>query len=85
MFTGGPTESTSNHQSNGPNGHTGGVTDTSTAGGGIFVTGTSGPVVTPDYSSGSWRHTVILVERRTSPGQDLFIRGGIDHKHMTGM
>ncbi|XP_012936358.1 alpha-amylase [Aplysia californica] len=29
----------------------------------------------------NFKRTVILVDRRTNPGQDLFIRGGIDHGH----
>ncbi|XP_041359720.1 alpha-amylase-like [Gigantopelta aegis] len=32
----------------------------------------------------SFTHTVILVEKQTAPGQDLFIRGGIDHNNMSG-
>ncbi|XP_052766593.1 alpha-amylase-like [Mya arenaria] len=33
---------------------------------------------------GGWSRTVIMVEKQTNPGQDLFIRGGLDHSRNTG-
>jgi alpha-amylase len=30
---------------------------------------------------GQWRRTVVLIQAETVPGQDLFVRGGIDHDH----
>ncbi|XP_076446342.1 uncharacterized protein LOC143283850 [Babylonia areolata] len=46
---------------------------------------TEGPEgTTVDYGNSSWRRTVILVERHTNPGQNLFIRGGIGHDHRQG-
>ena len=53
-------------------------------GGGATNGDTSGPQTTVDYGSAPWRRTVILIEKRTSPGQDLFIRGGIGHEHRPG-
>ncbi|XP_071087740.1 alpha-amylase-like [Haliotis cracherodii] len=45
---------------------------------------TAAPLVTPDNNTGSWKRTIILVQRRTNPGQDVFLRGGIDHSHVNG-
>ncbi|KAH9519300.1 Alpha-amylase A type-1/2 [Bulinus truncatus] len=51
---------------------------------------TSSPVSTdtvpPYIPSGSedFKRTVILIERQTNPGQDLFIRGGIDYARRAG-
>ena len=46
---------------------------------------TSGPqATTVDYGNSAWRRTAILIEKRTSPGQDLFIRGGIGHDQRPG-
>ncbi|XP_067663291.1 alpha-amylase-like [Haliotis asinina] len=72
IIVGGPTGSTGGGNTGGGNtggGNTGGMTQAP---------------VTPDYSTGGWKHTVLLIQRQTIPGQDLFIRGGIDHAHMTG-
>ncbi len=30
---------------------------------------------------GQWRRTVVLIQAETVPGQDMFMRGGIDHDH----
>ena len=34
----------------------------------------------PAEAEGDWRRTVVFVRGETSPGQDLFARGGIDHE-----
>ena len=44
----------------------------------------SGQQTATDYGSDTWRRTVILMERQTSRGQDLFMRGGVDHSHSPG-
>lgn len=41
------------------------------------VGATADPKNTVDSGTSRWRRTVILIEQRTDPGQDLFIRGGI--------
>ncbi|CAL1526033.1 unnamed protein product [Lymnaea stagnalis] len=38
----------------------------------------------PTPSGPNWQRTVILVEKQTSPGQDLFLRGGLESSHTTG-
>ena len=38
---------------------------------------TADPQNTVDSGTSRWRRTVILIEQRKDPGQDLFIRGGI--------
>lgn len=60
------------HSGNG-NGGTGSGTGTGTT-----VSTTNGPVPK------GFHRTVILFEGRTSNGQDLFIRGGIDESHRQG-
>ena len=37
-----------------------------------------------DNRNSSWQRTVILIEKRTNPGEDLFIRGGIGHAKRAG-
>jgi alpha-amylase len=32
-------------------------------------------------SGGDWRRTVVLIRGETIPGQDMFVRGGIDHDY----
>ncbi len=34
-----------------------------------------------DPSAGDWRRTLVFIRGETQPGQDLFVRGGIDHGH----
>lgn len=55
----------------------------SSSGGGTQPADTtpSGPLPT---APAGWARTVVLMERQTSVGQDLFIRGGLDHKSHTG-
>nr|AAO17927.2 alpha-amylase [Corbicula fluminea] len=55
----------------------------SSSGGGTQPADTtpSGPLPT---APAGWSRTVVLMERQTSVGQDLFIRGGLDHKTHTG-
>ena len=35
----------------------------------------------PERVAGDWRRTVVFIQGETEPGQDLFVRGGIDHAH----
>jgi alpha-amylase len=35
----------------------------------------------PEPLAGDWRRTLIFIRGETQPGQDLFVRGGIDHGH----
>lgn len=35
--------------------------------------------ITKEVSSGNWQRTVVFIEGQTQTGQDMFIRGGIDH------
>lgn len=44
-----------------------------------FNTGT-----TETSGNSTWARTVILIERNTKDGEDLFIDGGIDHAHRQG-
>ncbi len=46
------------------------------ASGNGYAVWTRGPIVDPEED---WQRTVILVYGETDPGQDMFIRGGIDH------
>tara|TARA_R110001592_G_scaffold160851_1_gene393172 strand:- start:169 stop:2184 length:2016 start_codon:yes stop_codon:yes gene_type:complete len=39
---------------------------------------TNGVVITP---TGDWQRTVIFIQAQTQSGQDMFIRGGIDHDY----
>lgn len=39
----------------------------------------TGPTPKPD-----WRRTVIFIKKQTSPGEDLFVRGGVDHIRFPG-
>ncbi|XP_055893860.1 alpha-amylase-like [Biomphalaria glabrata] len=41
------------------------------------------PPYTPSGSQ-NFKRTVIMIEKQTNPGQDLFIRGGIDYAHRAG-
>ncbi|CAG5126335.1 unnamed protein product, partial [Candidula unifasciata] len=61
----------------------------------VVTTGTQGPNVNPvtqgptqapwtPSGSADYVRTVILIQKQTNPGQDLFIRGGIDTSHRTG-
>nr|APU94147.1 alpha-amylase [Sinonovacula constricta] len=65
----------------------------STGGGGSSTGGTSGgsvtqapqqPVGTAPPAPAGWSRTVIMIEKQTQPGQDLFIRGGLDHNRHSG-
>ncbi|XP_078323364.1 alpha-amylase-like [Crassostrea virginica] len=69
----------------GPSGPTG------ISGGGSSGTGSQSVTSAPTQPAPSvgpapegWARTVIMIERQTNPGQDLFIRGGIDHSHRQG-
>lgn len=62
------------------------ITDTS-----FFTQNMTSPItsVTPimtttESTETQMQRTVILMERRTNDGEDLFIRGGIDHQHHPG-
>ncbi|KAJ8298305.1 hypothetical protein KUTeg_024836, partial [Tegillarca granosa] len=46
--------------------------------------GTTLPPATLGPAPTGWSRTVILIEKHTQTGQDLFIRGGIDHAHRQG-
>ena len=46
------------------------------ASGNGYAVWTRGTVISPEED---WQRTVILVFGETNPGQDMFIRGGIDH------
>ncbi|XP_050415125.2 alpha-amylase [Patella vulgata] len=48
------------------------------------VTQTDAPVTMPPVDTSGFQRTIIFLEKPTSPGQDVFIRGGIDHTHLTG-
>ncbi|XP_069131143.1 alpha-amylase-like [Argopecten irradians] len=71
-----------------------GPTETHGSSGGSSGTGTgsevtSGPAVTSaPVTQGpaptGWARTIIMVQAQTSTGQDVFIRGGIDHGHRQG-
>lgn len=70
----------------GPSGPTG------ISGGGSSGTGSQSVTSAPTQPAPSvgpapegWARTVIMIERQTNPGQDLFIRGGIDHSHRQGI
>ncbi|CAG2253198.1 AMY [Mytilus edulis] len=65
---------TSNTNSSG----TGSGTGSGSGGGSGIVSPTNGPVPK------GFHRTIILFEGRTAPGQDLFIRGGIDEGHRQG-
>ncbi len=41
-------------------------------------------VVTVQEEISHWRRTVIFIYGRTNPGQDMFIRGGLDHAYANG-
>jgi len=41
-------------------------------------------VVCPSEMRTGWHRTVILMEKETTPGQDLFVQGGISEYHRTG-
>ncbi|KAH9509920.1 Alpha-amylase A type-1/2 [Bulinus truncatus] len=46
---------------------------------------TPGNITEPTTPPGpDWHRTVILVEKQTNPGQDVFIRGGIDRSRISG-
>ena len=51
---------------------------------------TSGPTTTPGPTTPrpspgeGYQRTVVFVEKQTNPGQDLFIRGGINHDRRQG-
>ncbi|XP_012937880.2 alpha-amylase [Aplysia californica] len=58
------------------------VSDNSTQG--VNIT-TEAPSSTSQPSTGGkYVRTIIMMEKQTMPGQDVFIRGGIDHAHRTG-
>ncbi|XP_005089737.2 alpha-amylase [Aplysia californica] len=50
-------------------------------------TNTQAPGTLPPYhppADGKFVRTIIMMQKQTVSGQDLFIRGGIDHKHRSG-
>ena len=49
----------------------------------VHVTG-SVPINTGPPPAG-FKRTVIIIEKRTHVGEDLFIRGGLDHNSHTGL
>ena len=71
VFEGGP----SNSSSGGSGGSGGGPVVTATP---TVYTGPTIPV------PAGYARTVIIIEKQTLPGQDLFIRGGLDHATHTG-
>ncbi|PAA52154.1 hypothetical protein BOX15_Mlig014993g1 [Macrostomum lignano] len=50
------------------------------------TTTTPGPTQPPRTNSPDreWRRTVVLVRKATAPGQNLFLRGGVDHERCNG-
>ena len=57
-------------------------TGSSGTGGGPVVT--AAPTVYTGPVPAGYARTVIIIEKQTLPGQDLFIRGGLDHATHTG-
>ncbi|GAA5219019.1 glucan 1,4-alpha-maltotetraohydrolase domain-containing protein [Corallincola platygyrae] len=47
----------------------------------VTASGTDWAIWTKGDQPGDWQRTVILVEGQTESGQDMFIRGGIDHTY----
>lgn len=39
----------------------------------------------PTTAPAGWARTVILIQKQTAVGQDLFIRGGLDHSRHPGI
>lgn len=70
----------------GPTGSTGSFGGGSSGSGSQSVTSVPAtPVPSVGPAPEGWARTVIMIERQTMPGQDLFIRGGIDHNHRQGI
>lgn len=49
------------------------------------ATSTDEVVVTVQEEISQWRRTVVFIYGKTNPGQDMFIRGGLDHAYANGV
>lgn len=50
----------------------------------IYTSTTFNTGTTETSGNSTWARTVILIERNTKVGENLFIDGGIDHAHRQG-
>jgi len=58
-----------------------GAVNTPNLTGSAMADGTAVTVLAKAKDSVPWKHTIVFMQGETKPGQDMFLRGGVDHRY----